>query len=92
MRFLRKIKQLTLGTDLSKDKKMNFPISLWEFSLLFIYLSAVLLIATELLSYHYGKTIILIDKKRLRLATMITWLLAIAMLTIEIYERLSSIA
>ena len=71
---------------------MNFPISLWEFSLLFIYLSAVLLIATELLSYHYGKTIILIDKKRLRLATMITWLLAIVMLTIEIYERLSSIA
>ena len=70
---------------------MNFPISLWEFSLLLIVLSTVLLVATELLSYHYGKTMILIDKKRLRLATLVTWLLTIVMLAIEIYGRLSSI-
>lgn len=92
MRFPRKVKRLTFGTDLLKDKKMNFPISLWEFSLLLIYQSSVLLAATEFLSYHYGKTMILIDKKRLRLAALITWLLAITVLAIEIFERFSAIA
>ena len=45
---------------------MMFPLNLWDISLLLAITAIVLLITSELLSSHYGKVNILINKKRLR--------------------------
>jgi hypothetical protein len=45
---------------------MMFPLNLWDISLLLAITGIVLLITSELLSSHYGKASILINKKRLR--------------------------
>ena len=50
---------------------MNFPLSLWDISL-WLAVTAIILLATyELLSPYYGKTVIFIEKNRLRTATLI---------------------
>lgn len=43
-----------------------FPIGFWDISLLLAITAIILLITSELLSPHYGKVNILINKKRLR--------------------------
>jgi len=43
-----------------------FPIGFWVISLLLAITAIILLITSELLSPHYGKVNILINKKRLR--------------------------
>ena len=45
---------------------MMFPIGFWDISLLLAITAIILLITSELLSPHYGKVNILINKKRLR--------------------------
>jgi hypothetical protein len=45
---------------------MMFPLNLWDISLLLAITAIILLITSELLSSHYGKANILINKKRLR--------------------------
>lgn len=43
-----------------------FPLGLWDISLLTAITAIILLITSELLSPHYGRVNIKIDKKRLK--------------------------
>jgi hypothetical protein len=45
---------------------MQFPLSFWDISLWLAVTSIILLITSELISPYYGKTNLLINKKRLR--------------------------
>jgi len=45
---------------------MNFPLSIWDVSLLFAVTAIVLLITSELLSPYYGRVNLKINRKRLR--------------------------
>ena len=45
---------------------MNFPLTFWDISLWLAITAIILLITSELISPYYGKTNILINKKRLR--------------------------
>jgi hypothetical protein len=45
---------------------MDFPLSLWDISLWLAITAIILLVTSELISSYYGKTNLLINKKRLR--------------------------
>lgn len=45
---------------------MGFPLTFWDISLWLAVTAIVLLITSELISPYYGKTNLLINKKRLR--------------------------
>lgn len=45
---------------------MRFPLSFWDISLWLAVTAIILLITSELISPYYGKTNLLINKKRLR--------------------------
>jgi hypothetical protein len=45
---------------------MGFPLSFWDVSLWLAITAIILLITSELISPYYGKTNLLINKKRLR--------------------------
>jgi len=45
---------------------MNFPLGFWDISLFLAITAIILLITSELTSPHYGKTNILINKKKLK--------------------------
>jgi hypothetical protein len=45
---------------------MQFPLGFWDISLWLAITAIILLITSELISPYYGKTNLLINKKRLR--------------------------
>jgi hypothetical protein len=45
---------------------MDFPLSFWDISLWLAITAIILLVTSELISPYYGKTNLLINKKRLR--------------------------
>jgi len=45
---------------------MNFPLTFWDISLWLAITAIILLITSELISPYYGKTNLLINKKKLR--------------------------
>jgi hypothetical protein len=45
---------------------MDFPLSFWDISLWLAITAIILLIASELISPYYGRTNLLINKKRLQ--------------------------
>lgn len=51
---------------------LTFPLGLWDISLLLAVTAIVLLITSELLSPHYGKTSLRTNRKRLRNAAFTT--------------------
>ena len=69
---------------------MNFPLSFWDISLLLAVTAIILLITSELVSPYYGKTNLIIKKKRLRniaLAVSIVFLITVA---IRIFDIITS--
>ena len=48
-----------------------FPLNLWDVSLLVAVIAIILLVSSEMLSSYYGKVNILIDKKKLKSATLV---------------------
>ena len=54
---------------------MMFPLDFWDISLLLAITAIILLVTSELLSAHYGKVNILIDKKKLKTAAIIVSIL-----------------
>jgi hypothetical protein len=69
---------------------MNFPLSFWDISLLLAVTAIILLITSELVSPYYGKTNLIINKKRLRniaLAVSIVFLITVA---IRIFDIITS--
>jgi hypothetical protein len=49
---------------------MQFPLALWDISLLLAVVAIILLITSEILSHYYGKISIQINRKRLRNAAL----------------------
>jgi len=66
---------------------MTFPLDLWSLSLLFATTAIILLITSELLSPHYGRMNIKINRKRLKntaMAFSIAFLATVAIRIISI--------
>lgn len=57
-----------------------------EASIFFLSMAIILLIASELLSSYYGKTMILIEKKRLRTLTILFIVLFAIFAALLIYD------
>jgi len=65
---------------------MQFPLSLWDISLWLAVTAIILLVTSELISPHYGKTNLLIKKKRLRNVALAISILFLITVVIRIYE------
>ena len=63
---------------------MNFPLSFWDISLWLAVTAIILLITSELISPYYGKTNILINKRRLRNVAIIVSTLFLITVAIRI--------
>jgi hypothetical protein len=68
---------------------MNFPLTFWDISLWLAITAIILLITSELISLYYGKTNLLVNKKRLRnvaltVSTLFLTTVAIRIVTIII--------
>jgi hypothetical protein len=63
---------------------MQFPLSFWDISLWLAVTSIILLITSELISPYYGKTNLLINKRRLRNVAIIVSTLFLITVAIRI--------
>ena len=63
---------------------MGFPLSFWDISLWIAITAIILLITSELISPYYGKTNLLINKKRLRNVAIIVSTLFLITVAIRI--------
>jgi hypothetical protein len=69
---------------------MIFPLSFWDISLWLAVTAIILLTTSELVSPYYGKTNILINKKRLKNAALTIGILFLITVAIRIYEIIAS--
>ena len=69
---------------------MQFPLSFWDISLWLAVTAIILLVTSELLSPYYGKTGILIEKRRLRTVALTVGLLFMFTVFIRIYQIIVS--
>ena len=69
---------------------MNFQLSFWDISLWLAVTAIILLITSELTSPYYGKTNLLINKKRLKNAALTIGILFLITVAIRIYEIITS--
>jgi len=69
---------------------MNFPLGFWDISLFLAITAIILLITSELTSPHYGKTNILINKKKLKNAAITISTLFLITVAIRIINTLST--
>jgi len=63
---------------------MDFPLSFWDISLWLAITAIILLITSELISPYYGKTNILINKRRIRNVSIIVSTLFLITVAIRI--------
>ena len=63
---------------------MMFPLDFWDISLLLAITAVILLVTSELLSAHYGKVNILINKKKLKNIAVIVSILFIVTVAIRV--------
>jgi hypothetical protein len=64
---------------------MAFPLGFWDLSVLSAMAAILLLTASDLLSPYYGRTRLLINRKRLRIVALILALIFLATVTYRIY-------
>jgi len=69
---------------------MDFPLSFWDISLWLAITAIILLITSELISPYYGRTNILINKKRLRNVALTMGILFLITVAIRIYGIITS--
>ena len=65
---------------------MQFPLSFWDLSLWLAVTAIILLATSELISPYYGKTTLLIERKRLRNVALTISMLFLITVIIRIYE------
>jgi hypothetical protein len=65
---------------------MAFPLGFWDLSLWTAITAIILLATSELLSPYYGRTGLLIDKKRLRIVALVVALIFLATVAYRIYD------
>jgi hypothetical protein len=70
---------------------MDFPLGIWDISLLFALTAIVLLITSELLSPHYGKVNLKISRKRLRNSALTFSILFLTTVAIRIISIILNI-
>jgi hypothetical protein len=63
---------------------MTFPLGLWDISLWLAISAVILLITSEMLSPHYGKVNMRIDRKRLKNAALTVSILFLITVAIKI--------
>lgn len=69
---------------------MNFPLGFWDISLWLAVTSIILLVTSELLSPHYGKTSLLLNPKKLRNVAIVTSTLFLITVAIRIYNIITT--
>jgi len=69
---------------------MNFPLSFWDISLWLAVTAIILLITSELISPYYGKTNLLINKKRLRQVAIAVSVLFLITVALRFYDIIIS--
>ena len=69
---------------------MDFPLSFWDISLWLAVTAIILLITSELISPYYGKTNLLINKKKLRNVALIVSTLFLITVAIRIATIITS--
>jgi hypothetical protein len=69
---------------------MRFPLSFWDISLWLAITAIILLITSELISPYYGKTNLLINKKKLRNVALTVSTLFLATVAIRIVNIIIS--
>lgn len=67
---------------------MNYPLGLWDVSPLLAVCALVLLVTSELLSPHYGRIGIKINKNRLKNAALTVSILFLATVAVKIVSIL----
>jgi hypothetical protein len=73
---------------------MDFPLSFWDISLWLAITAIILLVTSELMSPYYGKTKVLINKKRLQNAALTVstlFYITVAIRVITIIVNLSTL-
>ena len=65
---------------------MWLPLGFWDLSLWTAIVAIILLVTSELLSPYYGRTGILINRKRLRAVALIVALIFLGTVAYRIYE------
>jgi hypothetical protein len=63
-----------------------WPLGFWDLSLWTAIIAIILLVTSELLSPYYGRTGIIINKKRLRIAAMIIAFIFLGTVAYRVYE------
>jgi len=78
---------LNRHTDCSRvERAMAFPLGLWDLSLWTAVMAMILLVTSELLSPHYGRTALMINRKRLRMVALIVALVFLATVVYRVYQ------
>jgi len=67
------------------------PLSFWDLSLWLAVTAIILLVTSELLSPYYGRTSIIINKKRLRIVSLFLGILFMLTVVVRVYEILFSL-
>jgi len=67
------------------------PLSFWDLSLWIAVTAIILLVTSELLSPHYGRTSIIVNKKRLRMVALSLGILFMLTVFIRVSEILFSL-
>ena len=70
---------------------MISPLSFWDLSLWLAVTAIILLVTSELLSPYYGRTSIIINKKRLRIVSLFLGILFMLTVVVRVYEILFSL-
>jgi len=65
---------------------MAFPLGPWDLSLWAAITAIILLATSELLSPYYGRTRLMINRRRLRIVALVVALIFLATVAYRIYE------
>jgi hypothetical protein len=65
---------------------LAFPLGFWDLSLRTAVTAIILLATSELLSPYYGRTRLMINKRRLRIVALVVALIFLATVTYRICE------
>jgi len=68
---------------------LAFPLTLWDLSLWTAITAIILLATSELLSPYYGRTRLMINKRRLRIVALVVALVFLASVAYRIYGILT---
>ena len=69
---------------------MQFPLSFWDLSLWLAVTAIILLTTSELISPYYGRTNLLVNKKRLKNVALTVSILFLITVAIRIYGIIAS--